>query len=158
FDDLFEFQLGLAMRRRAWRADEAAPKLPVTAKIDARIRRLFPFELTPGQNRAIKEIAADLASGRAMHRLLQADVGAGKTVIAIYAMLTAIAHGYQSVVMAPTEVLANQHWDTIDSMLRHSRVERRLLTGRLTPTKRKRVIEGIAAGEIDLVVGTQAVI
>ncbi len=158
FDDLFEFQLGLAMRRRAWRADEAAPKLPVTAKIDARIRRLFPFDFTPGQNTAVKEIAADLASGRAMHRLLQADVGAGKTVVAIYAMLTAIAHGHQAVVMAPTEVLANQHWATIDGLLRHSRVERRLLTGRLTPAKRKRLLQRIRAGEIDLVVGTQALI
>jgi len=158
FDDLFEFQLGLAMRRRAWRADELAPKLPVTTKIDARIRRLFPFELTPGQQHAVKEIAADLASGRAMHRLLQADVGAGKTVVAIYAMLTAIAHGYQAIVMAPTEVLANQHWGTIDGMLRHSRVERRLLTGRLTPAKRKRLLERIHEGDIDLVVGTQALI
>jgi ATP-dependent DNA helicase RecG len=158
FDDLFEFQLGLAMRRRAWRADEAAPKLPVTAKIDARIRRLFPFEFTPGQQHAVKEIARDLASGRAMHRLLQADVGAGKTVVAIYAMLTAIAHGYQAIVMAPTEVLANQHWQTIDGMLRHSRVERRLLTGRLTPAKRKRLLERIREGDIDLVIGTQALI
>lgn len=158
FDDLFEFQLGLAMRRRAWRADEAAPKLPVTTKIDARIRRLFPFEFTAGQQHAVKEIAQDLASGRAMHRLLQADVGAGKTVVAIYAMLTAIAHGYQAIVMAPTEVLANQHWETIDGMLRHSRVERRLLTGRLTPAKRKRLLERIREGEVDLVVGTQALI
>ncbi|MDQ3330755.1 MAG: ATP-dependent DNA helicase RecG [Planctomycetota bacterium] len=158
FDDLFEFQLGLAMRRRAWRADEAAPRLPVTTKIDARIRRLFPFEFTPGQQTAVKEIAADLASGRAMHRLLQADVGAGKTVVAIYAMLTAIAHGHQAIVMAPTEVLANQHWATIDGMLRNSRVERRLLTGRLTPAKRKRLLERIREGDIDLVVGTQALI
>jgi ATP-dependent DNA helicase RecG len=158
FDDLFEFQLGLAMRRRAWRADEAAPKLPVSTKIDARIRRLFPFELTAGQQQAIQEIAADLASGRAMHRLLQADVGAGKTVVAIYAMLTAIAHGHQAIVMAPTEVLANQHWATIDGMLRNSRVERRLLTGRLTPAKRKRLLDGIREGDVDLVVGTQALI
>ena len=158
FDDLFEFQLGLAMRRRAWRADDAAPKLPLSTKIDSRIRRLFPFEFTAGQQHAVKEIALDLASGRAMHRLLQADVGAGKTVVAIYAMLTAIAHGYQAIVMAPTEVLANQHWETIDGMLRHSRVERRLLTGRLTSAKRKRLLERIREGEVDLVVGTQALI
>ncbi len=158
FDDLFEFQLGLAVRRRAWRADEAAPKLLVSTKIDARIRRLFPFEFTPGQQHAVREIAIDLASGRAMHRLLQADVGAGKTVVAIYAMLTAIAHGYQAIVMAPTEVLANQHWATIDGMLRQSRVERRLLTGRLTPAKRKRLLDRIREGDIDLVVGTQALI
>lgn len=158
FDDLFEFQLGLAMRRRAWRAAEAAPRLPVTTKIDSRIRRLFSFDFTAGQSRAVKEIAGDLGSGRAMHRLLQADVGAGKTVVAIYAMLTAIAHGYQAIVMAPTEVLANQHWATIDGMLRNSRVERRLLTGRLTAAKRKRLLERIGAGEVDLVVGTQALI
>jgi ATP-dependent DNA helicase RecG len=158
FDDLFEFQLGLALRKRARGTDGAAPVLPMTAKIDARIRRLFPFRLTPGQDRAVKELAADLASGRPMHRLLQADVGAGKTVIAIYAMLTAIAAGYQAVLMAPTELLALQHWDTIDEILRQSRVERAVLTGSLTVAQRRQTLERIASGEIQLVIGTQAVI
>ncbi|MBW3541073.1 MAG: ATP-dependent DNA helicase RecG [Planctomycetes bacterium] len=158
FDDLLEFQAGLALRRRAWRTNNVAPRLPTTAKIDARIRRLFPFDLTAGQTRAIREIVADLDSGRAMHRLLQADVGAGKTAVALYAMLVAVAAGYQTVVMAPTEVLANQHWTTVERALAHSRVKRILLTGRLTAAERRRALEGIRTGEIDLVVGTQAVI
>ncbi|NNJ27115.1 ATP-dependent DNA helicase RecG [Alienimonas chondri] len=158
FDDLFEFQLGVALRRRMWRAGGTADPLPVSAKIDARIRRLFPFEFTAGQNDAVKEIAADLASEVAMHRLLQADVGAGKTVVALYAMLTAVAHGRQAVLMAPTEVLANQHWATVQHALAHSRVERRLLTGRLTAKKRKDLRARIKSGAVQLIIGTQALI
>ena len=158
FDDLFEFQLGVALRRRMWRAGGKADPLPVSAKIDARIRRLFPFEFTAGQNAAVKEIAADLSSEIAMHRLLQADVGAGKTVVALYAMLTAVAHGRQAVLMAPTEVLANQHWATVQHALAHSRVERRLLTGRLTAKKRKDLRARIKSGAVQLIIGTQALI
>lgn len=93
-----------------------------------------------------------------MHRLLQADVGAGKTAVAIYGMLTAIANGAQAVLMAPTELLATQHWETIDTLLAHSRVERLLLTGQLTGTAKRQAVERIASGEIQLVVGTQALI
>ena len=158
FDDLFEFQLGVALRRRLWRSGGKAAALPTSAKIDARIRKLFPFEFTAGQNAAVREIAADLASETAMHRLLQADVGAGKTVVALYAMLVAVAHGRQAVLMAPTEVLANQHWATVQAALSHSRVERQLLTGRLTAAKRKKLLARIKAGAVDLVIGTQALI
>lgn len=158
FDDLFEFQLGLALRRRAWKQEATAPVLPLTTKIDARIRRLFPFRFTAGQDAAIREIAADLASGRAMHRLLQADVGAGKTAIAIYAMLMCVAAGRQTVLMAPTELLAVQHWETLERVLAESRVERALLTGSLTSAQRKQTLDGIAAARIQIVVGTQAVI
>src|SRR6202035_5150525 len=100
FDDLFEFQLGLAMRRRSWKTRGAAPVLPTTAKIDARIRRLFPFTFTDGQNKAVAEISHDLNSGEAMHRLLQAEVGAGKTAVALYAILVTVAAGHQAVFMA----------------------------------------------------------
>lgn len=158
FEDLLEFQLGLAMRRRAWRNHADAPKLMTTAKIDSRIRRLFPFNFTAGQNQAVRDITADLASGKAMHRLLQADVGAGKTAVAIYAMLVAVAAGYQAVLMAPTEVLAVQHWQTIETALSESRVNRQLLTGRLTAADRRQALETVASGECDLIVGTQAVI
>lgn len=158
FDDLLEFQLGLAMRRRLWRRDQQAAPLPNSAKIDARIRRLFSFRFTGGQDRAVQEISADLARDRAMHRLLQADVGAGKTAVAVYAMLVAIAAGHQAVVMAPTEVLAQQHWQTVDSLLKDSRVERRLLTGQLTAAARRETLESIATGKVQLVVGTQALI
>ena len=158
FDDLFEFQLGLAMRRRSWKTRGAAPVLPTTAKIDARIRRLFPFTFTEGQSRAVAEISRDLESGEAMHRLLQAEVGAGKTAVALYAILVAVAAGHQAVFMAPTEVLANQHWHTIDKALAHSRVNRLLLTGALNPRERRDALAGIADGSVSLVVGTQAVI
>lgn len=158
YQDLLEFQLGLALRRRMWRQRRAAPRFPTTAKIDARIRRLLPFDLTAGQNQVLREISADLDSGGAMHRLLQADVGAGKTVVAVYAMLVVVAAGYQAVLMAPTELLASQHWETIDRYLSHSRVNRRLLTGHLTAAERKNALAGIAAGELQLIVGTQAVI
>jgi ATP-dependent DNA helicase RecG len=158
FDDLFEFQLALALRRRAWQGRPHAPVLPVTAKIDARIRRLFPFRFTEGQDQAVQEIVADLASGRVMHRLLQAEVGAGKTAIAIYAMLATVAAGFQTVLMAPTELLALQHWETIDALLAESRVARRLLTGSLTASQRRDALEQIARGEVQLVAGTQAVI
>ena len=158
FDDLLEFQLGLAMRRRLWTCVDNAPLIKVTAKVDARIRRLFPYEFTDGQNQAIQEISADLGSGRAMHRMLQADVGAGKTAIAIYAMLATIATGKQAVLMAPTELLAVQHWETINQILKNSRVKRCLLSGSLSPVQRKSTLEQISSGQQQLIIGTQAVV
>lgn len=158
FDDLLEFQLGLALRRRAWRKSQQAVPLPNSAKVDARIRRLFSFRFTNGQDQAIREITADLARDKAMHRLLQADVGAGKTAVAVYSMLVTIAAGRQAVLMAPTEVLAQQHWQTVDSLLNESRVQRRLLTGQLTAGQRRETLESIASGETKLIVGTQALI
>jgi ATP-dependent DNA helicase RecG len=158
FEDLLEFQLALAVRRNSWLTGGKAVPLPVTAKIDARIRRLFPFKFTAGQDHAVRDISADLAKDHPMHRLLQADVGAGKTAVAVYAMLTAIANGSQAVLMAPTEILASQHWETIESLLSQSRVERCLLTGQLSAAARRHAVDRIAKGEIQLVVGTQAVI
>jgi ATP-dependent DNA helicase RecG len=141
-----------------WKKSQKASPLPSSAKIDARIRRLFSFRFTPGQDRAVLEIAEDLGRDQAMHRLLQADVGAGKTAVAVYAMLVAVANGKQAVMMAPTEVLAQQHWQTIDSLLAQSRVERCLLTGQLTAAQRRDTLESIASGKVQLIVGTQAVI
>ncbi len=158
YEDLLEFQLALALRRQVWTTAGRAMPLPVTAKIDARIRRLFSFKFTAGQEEAIRDVAADMALDHAMHRLLQADVGAGKTAVAIYAMLTAVANGAQAVIMAPTEILASQHWQTIEAMLSQSRVVRCLLTGQLTAATRRQTLERIASGELQLIVGTQAVI
>ena len=158
FDDLLEFQLGLALRRRARAKWQQAPELPTTTKIDHRIRRLFSFTFTEGQDQAIREITADLETRRAMHRLLQADVGAGKTAVAVYAMLVALAAGYQTVLMAPTEVLASQHWDTLNEALAHSRVKRILLTGQLTRSRRQEALSRIKTGDVELIVGTHAVI
>ncbi len=158
YQELFVLQLALAVRRQRQHDQRRAPSLEATARIDARIRRLFPFELTPGQEQAIAEIAADMAGPLPMNRLLQGDVGSGKTVVAAYAMLLAVAHGYQAVLMAPTEVLARQHAQTLDRMLAASQVRRAQLTGGLTANQRTVLLQRIAAGEVDLVVGTQAVI
>ena len=158
WDDLFEFQVGLALRRRAWTTRSKAPPIAITAKIDARIRRLFPFALTAGQEQAIRDVTADVATGQAMHRLIQADVGAGKTVIAIYALLAAVAAGWQGALMAPTELLATQHWDTLETILANSRVKRALLTGRIGAKEQREVHAGLQSGDIQLVVGTQAII
>ncbi len=158
YQELFILQLALAVKRRQQRDRRRAPALEATAKIDARIRRLFPFELTAGQERAIAEIAADMAGPAPMNRLLQGDVGSGKTVVAVYAMLLAVAHGRQAALMAPTEVLARQHAIVLDRLLANSRVRRAQLTGGLAPARRSALLELIAAGEIDLVVGTQAII
>ena len=158
FQDLLELQLGLALRRRTWKTRGAAACLPVSAKVDSRIRRLMPFQFTAGQTNAIRDIVADLNRPVAMHRLLQADVGAGKTAVAVYAMLATVAAGYQTVLMAPTEVLANQHWQTIDRLLAESRVQRVLLTGQISAAERRTALSGISSGQTQLVIGTQAVI
>ena len=109
-------QLALACASSSARQRSRTPPLDADAKIDARIRRLFPFELTAAQNQAILEIAADMARPTPMNRLLQGDVGSGKTVVAEYAMLLAVAHGYQAALMAPTEILAGsmpRRWNAI---------------------------------------------
>ncbi len=157
-DDLLEFQLGLALRRRIWGTNARSYPIDVTAKIDARIRRLFDFRFTNGQNQAVTELVKDLKESQPMHRLLQADVGAGKTAIAVYAMLAAVAAGHQTVVMAPTEVLANQHWQTFEELLAASRVKRGFLVGGLPAAQRRTLLADIASGDCQLVVGTQAVI
>ncbi|MEY3175206.1 MAG: ATP-dependent helicase RecG [Planctomycetota bacterium] len=156
-DDLLEFQLGLALRRHSSRQLQAAP-IPVSAQIDARIRRLFSFRFTAGQDEAVRQIIGDLSRNQPMHRLLQADVGAGKTAIAVYALLAAIAAGRQAVLMAPTEVLATQHWETLDQLLSASRVTRCLLLGGLPASRRKELTNGIADGSQQLIIGTQALI
>ena len=160
FQDLLELQLGLAMRRRTWQTRGAAarPSPCRRRSTPANPGACSPFQFTPGQNNAVREITADLDSPIAMHRLLQADVGAGKTAVAVYAMLVTVAAGFQTVLMAPTEVLASQHWRTIDRLLSQSRVNRVLLTGQLTAAERREALARIASGDVQLVIGTQAVI
>src|SRR5207302_302993 len=130
----------------------------VDRQIDERIRKLFPFALTRDQDRAAAAIGKDMKQDRPMQRLLQADVGAGKTAVAIYAILVAVANHHQAILMAPTEVLARQHWQTVAACLVRSRVRRLLLTGALRAKERRSALEAIRQGEIDLVIGTQALI
>src|SRR5262249_10418051 len=158
YEEFLLLQLALALRRRELRDRQRAPVLQATKEIDERIRRLFPFALTADQNRAVGDICRDLASDRPMQRLLQADVGAGKTAVAVYALLVCVANKHQGVLMAPTEVLARQHWHTLEKYLAHSRVRCLLLTGALTPKERRDALTALREGAVDLVVGTQALV
>jgi len=158
FQELLVMQLALALRRRRLTTDLAAPPMPPTLDIDARIRKRFPFTLTSDQQQTILEVGQDMARQFPMNRLVQGDVGSGKTVIAQYAMLLAVAHGYQAIMMAPTEILARQHFATLSKALAHSRVRVGLLTGSLSPTERRAVIADAAAGAVDVIVGTQALL
>jgi ATP-dependent DNA helicase RecG len=158
YQELFLLGLALAVKRYQQHELRQAPPLAATALIDARILRLFPFEITAGQRQSILDIQTDMAQSRPMNRLLQGDVGSGKTVVALYAMLLAVAHGYQTVLMAPTEILARQHALTIQRFLAGSQVHSAELTGGMASRQRAAILEEIAAGRMDIVVGTQAVL
>lgn len=157
YQELFVMQLAVAIRRLQQRM-QFAPELPTTTKIDARIRRLLPFELTAGQNQAIEEVTADMAQTQPMNRLLQGDVGSGKTIVALYAMLVAIANGQQTALMAPTEILARQHAETLEGLLTASIVRFAVLAGGTPRAEREEILQQVAAGEINVVFGTQAII
>jgi ATP-dependent DNA helicase RecG len=158
YQELFVLQLALATKHHQQHDLLRAPPLEATAKIDARIRRLFPFELTPGQEQAIVQVKADMARPHPMSRLLQGDVGSGKTMVAMYAVLLAVAHGCQAALMAPTEILARQHADTLGQLLSSSHVRWACLTGGIGAKERKETLAQLKAGELDVVIGTQAIL
>ncbi|MDR2169947.1 MAG: ATP-dependent DNA helicase RecG [Planctomycetaceae bacterium] len=158
YQELFILQLGLAIRRLQHRTKLKATPLPSNHSIDVRIRQRFPFQLTEAQENAIKEILADMSQATPMNRLLQGDVGSGKTVVAIYAMLVAVANGSQAVFMAPTEILARQHLRTINRMLENSRVNVVPLLGGQRPTERAAILQDISSGAANIIVGTQAIV
>jgi len=158
YDELFLMQLGLALRRARRQHFSAAVPMTCNDEIDSRIRKRFPFLLTEDQNTAISEIVGDMAKAEPMNRLLQGDVGCGKTVVALYAALLAVANKTQAAIMAPTEILAAQHFLRIERYLKGSQVNRVLVTGGLTGKKRTQLIEQIKGGEMDIVVGTVALL
>ncbi len=158
FQELLVMQLALAIRQKQLVSRQRAPSLSASTKIDSRIRRLFPFELTASQNQVVQEISSDMSQNVPMNRLLQGDVGSGKTAVAAYVMLVTVAHGHQSVLMTPTEVLAQQHFQTLSELLAQSHVRMRLLTGSTTTSARKETLEHLARGEVDILIGTQAII
>ena len=120
--------------------------------------RNLPFELTNAQKRVLKEIRRDLGSGRQMNRLLQGDVGSGKTLVALMSMLMALDNGYQACMMAPTEILANQHYDTIRELLYGMDVRVELLTGSIKGKRREAILSGLLTGDVQILIGTHAVI
>lgn len=158
FQELLVLQLALAARRHQQRVGFSAPELPVDTQLDARIRRLLPFELTEGQQQAISEVVADIAVDTPMNRLIQGDVGSGKTMVALYALLACVAAGKQAVLLAPTEILARQHAQTFAGLLKASRVRTRLLVGGMPDTEKTQVRAGLKAGDVQLAIGTHALL
>ena len=170
FDELLRVQLVLVGRKRAYEANHRGIVHVVEGELLNRFVNALPFPMTGAQRRVIEEISDDLAKPVPMHRLLQGDVGSGKTVVAVASMLMAVQGGHQGALMAPTEVLAEQHFSGVSRMLeglmvpaadnlfgdRPLRVE--LLTSRVTGERRRKVLDELAAGEIDIVIGTHALI
>ncbi|MEM7785287.1 MAG: ATP-dependent DNA helicase RecG, partial [Planctomycetota bacterium] len=158
YQELFILQLALAIRRHRIRKQNVSPLLELTPKIKARIENRLPFELTESQKIAFSEIADDMGKPFPMNRLLHGEVGSGKTAVALCAMLLAVANGNQAALMAPTEILAQQHLQSIRSLLSHSRVRIEIWTGSLKTAERQRIAAAIEAGQVDLLIGTQAIV
>ncbi|HPR88984.1 MAG TPA: ATP-dependent DNA helicase RecG [bacterium] len=158
FDELFFMELLVALRRRHQHESTGGIRFETVGELTRRLIAALPFELTAAQKRVLRQIRADMKSPRPMNRLLQGDVGSGKTVVALITMLIAVENGYQAALMAPTEILAEQHYLTIRSMLAELGVEVALLTGGQNRGERERLLERIAAGEVRIVIGTHALI
>ena len=158
FQELFVLQLALAMYRYACRHAAPAPSIPTNALIHSRILKRFPFDLTDDQKQVIETIRLDMANTIPMNRLLQGDVGTGKTAVAQYALLSAVANQYQAALMAPTELLARQHATKLKKQLADSRVMIELLVGSIPQAQKREILQRIAIGTVDIVVGTQALL
>lgn len=157
YEDLFFLSLEIAMKRKSER-EQAGIAFDHDPALDKRIRRHFPFELTPAQNRSVAQIVGDMRQPRPMLRLLEGDVGSGKTVVAVYAALVAIAGHAQVAFMAPTEILAEQHYLTLKNMLADTHVRIEFLPGGLAGAERRRILADLADGTIHLLVGTHSLI
>jgi ATP-dependent DNA helicase RecG len=158
FSEFFLMELAVWLRRRSALASHNAPPVPVPPKVDQHIRARFPYRFTKAQDKVVAEIRQDLARDRPMTRLLQGDVGCGKTAVALYAALAAVAAGYQATIMAPTEILASQHHHNVQKYLVGSRVKWALLVGGLPAAERQRTLRRIRSGDADIILGTHALI
>ena len=160
FEELFFIQLGI-LRFARQRQQQVVGHVfaHVGERFNTFYRDYLPFELTNAQKRVIREMRHDMGSGRQMNRLLQGDVGSGKTLVALMTMLIALDNGYQACLMAPTEILAEQHYATFREFLKDMPVRVELLTGAVKGKRRRApILEGIRAGEVDILIGTHAVL
>ena len=156
YDELFAHQLTLALARRQFRRGKGRASVG-SGLLAGKVLKSLPYKLTGAQQRALSEIAADVASDRRMNRLLQGDVGSGKTLVAFLALLIAVEAGGQGVMMAPTEILARQHLDSLAPLAEAAGIRLVLLTGRDKGAERARKLDDLAQGRIDVLVGTHAV-
>ncbi|MGQ0736537.1 MAG: ATP-dependent DNA helicase RecG [Acidobacteriota bacterium] len=158
FEDFFVFQAGLALRRQK----NASVRKALISRVDDRVRQaaraVLPFRLTEDQRHALAEIVHDMQQGWPMQRLLQGDVGAGKTIVALLAAMVAMENGFQAAFMAPTELLAEQHFATLSRWLAATRHRVTLLSGKISPAERRSLLPAIARGDVHLIVGTHALV
>jgi ATP-dependent DNA helicase RecG len=158
FEEFFLLELGLALRHRDTVVEERGIAYDGTGELVERLRARLPFRLTAAQERVLAEIWADMRRPHPMNRLLQGDVGSGKTIVALLAMLLAIESGFQTALMAPTEILAEQHFVTMQRLTAPLGVRIALLTSAAKGTRRQRLLTAIAAGHVQLIIGTHALI
>ena len=158
FEESFLLQLALALRQRMNQSAVPGIAFRLTSTFTAPLQKQLPFQLTEAQQRVITEIEEDMRAPRPMNRLLQGDVGSGKTIVALHAMLVACGDGYQAALMAPTEILAEQHVLTIQPYLESLDVSVALLTGGMSQKERAGVLERVAEGDVQLIVGTHALL
>ena len=157
FEELFYIQLQI-LRQMKRREQNEGFRMPIVGKAFHEQYNSLPFPLTNAQKRVLREIQTDLKSAKQMNRLLQGDVGSGKTIVALLTALLAVDNGYQACIMAPTEILANQHYETITQLLGALGVNCQLLTGSTTTKQRQPLHEQLRNGEIDILIGTHALI
>ena len=157
FEELFYIQLQI-LRQMKRREQNEGFRMPIVGKAFHEQYNSLPFPLTNAQKRVLREIQTDLKSGKQMNRLLQGDVGSGKTIVALLTALLAVDNGYQACIMAPTEILANQHYETITQLLGALDVNCQLLTGSTTTKQRQPLHDQLRNGEIDILIGTHALI
>jgi len=158
FEEFFLFQLGIVLRRRRSDAERKLRPVVITDEIRESARRVLPFKLTGDQKKSIAEIVGDMKRPQPMNRLLQGDVGSGKTIVALMAALVAMENGLQVAFMAPTEILAEQHFINIRRLLEHSRFRLTMITGATAAKKRRELQAELAGGSMQMVVGTHALI
>jgi ATP-dependent DNA helicase RecG len=158
FEEFFLFQLGIVLRRRRADAERKGRAVVVTDPIRDAVRRVLPFKLTGDQKTATREIVTDMQRPQPMNRLLQGDVGSGKTIVALMAALVAMENGLQVAFMAPTEILAEQHFFNIRRLLESSRFRLTLLTGATPAKKRREILAELAGGSMQMVIGTHALV
>jgi len=158
FEEFFFWELAMALRKRRVKMIEKNRKYELKRNLLTAFRQKLPFDFTSAQKRVINEIFGDLMSPRPMNRLLQGDVGSGKTVVALTAILLIVENGYQAALMAPTEILAEQHYLNLRQMLEGLEVRIELATGRTGERRRKEVYRKISQGESQIIIGTHALI
>src|SRR5262245_37290237 len=158
FEEAFLFQMGVIARRRFASSERKPAEIHVDDRIRESARKVLPFKLTNGQRQALKEIVEDLQRPQPMNRLLQGDVGAGKTIVALLSAIVAMENGLQVAFMAPTEILAEQHFLNLSRLLQSSRFRVALLTGSTAGAARREQLAEVEAGAIPLVVGTHALV